>query len=235
MKCRDSPDLSVLCGIESESICRGDAARCPFRGQRGTSNCRLHPAGVEPATFGYVGGCYQSQKASQTPDIPAICNLSAAPRQSKNSAFRNNGPYRFVGESWKGGPWHGVFEITLTYNKGIAFGMLQGGGLIMTPIAIVIAGFAIWTIYKNANETRWGTVALGLLASGALGNLIDRLFNSKSGVTDMFLLRLANITHGRFSDFPVFNVADSALTVGVVLMAINVFRQSRVAAPAVHP
>lgn len=133
-----------------------------------------------------------------------------------------------VGESWKGGPWHGVFEITLTYNKGIAFGMLQGGGLIMTPIAIVIAGFAIWTIYKNANETRWGTVALGLLASGALGNLIDRLFNSKSGVTDMFLLRLANITHGRFSDFPVFNVADSCISVAMVMLLISWSKQSAV-------
>jgi signal peptidase II len=130
------------------------------------------------------------------------------------------------GQSWSGGPWHGVFEITLTYNKGIAFGMLQGGGLIMTPIAIIIAGFAIRAIYKNANESTWGTIALGLLASGALGNLIDRLFNSKMGVTDMFLLRLGNITHGRMSDFPVFNVADSCISVAMVMLLIAWSKQS---------
>jgi signal peptidase II len=130
------------------------------------------------------------------------------------------------GQTWRGGPWHGVFEITLTYNKGIAFGMLQGGGLIMTPIAIVIAAVAIRTIYKNANESRWGTVALALLASGALGNLIDRVFNHKMGVTDMFLLRLANITGGRLNDFPVFNVADSCISVAMVMLLISWSKQS---------
>lgn len=131
-----------------------------------------------------------------------------------------------IGQSWNGGPWHGVFEITLTYNKGIAFGMLQGGGLIMTPIAIIIAGVAIRTIYKNVNESMWGTIALGLLASGALGNLIDRLFNNKLGVTDMFLLRLSNITNGKLNDFPVFNVADSCISVAMVMLLISWSKQS---------
>lgn len=126
-----------------------------------------------------------------------------------------------VGGSWNAKPWPGVFELTLTYNKGIAFGMLQGGGLIMTPIALIIAGVAIRTIYKNVNESRWGTVALALLASGALGNLYDRLFNSKEGVTDMFLLRLNNITHGKLNDFPVFNVADSCISVAMVMLLIT--------------
>lgn len=130
------------------------------------------------------------------------------------------------GQSWNGGPLPGYFEITLTYNKGIAFGMLQGGGLIMTPIAIIIAGVAIRTIYKNVNESRWGTVALGLLASGALGNLIDRVFNNKMGVTDMFLLRLGNITHGKLSDFPVFNIADSCISVAMVMLLISWSKQA---------
>lgn len=125
------------------------------------------------------------------------------------------------GESWPGGPWPGVFEITLTYNKGIAFGLLQGTALLMTPIAIAIAIVAIRSIYKNPNESRWGSVALGLLASGAIGNLYDRLFHSDMGVTDMFLVRLANITHGRMNDFPVFNVADSCITVAMVMLLIS--------------
>lgn len=126
-----------------------------------------------------------------------------------------------IGESWKGGPIPGYFEITLTYNKGIAFGMFQGSAQLMTPIAIIIAGVAIRTIYKNPNESRWGSVALGLLASGALGNLYDRLFHWKDGVTDMFLIRLANITHGRINDFPVFNIADSCITAAMIMLLIS--------------
>ena len=131
-----------------------------------------------------------------------------------------------IGQSWNGGPWPGVFEITLTYNKGIAFGQLQGFGLIMTPIALIIAGMAIRTIYKNVNESAWGTVALGLLASGAIGNLIDRLLNAKNGVTDMFLLRLANVTHGKLNDFPVFNVADACISVAMVMLLITWSKQA---------
>ena len=125
------------------------------------------------------------------------------------------------GQSWPGGPWPGVFEITLTYNKGIAFGMFQGSALLMAPIALVIAGFATRAVYKNPNETRFATFALGLLASGALGNLIDRVANSHKGVTDMFLLRLANITHGKLNDFPVFNVADACISVAMVMLIIG--------------
>jgi len=126
-----------------------------------------------------------------------------------------------IGESWKGGPIPGYFEITLTYNKGIAFGMFQGSALLMTPIAIIIAGIAVRSIYKNPNESRWGSVALALLASGALGNLYDRVFHWKDGVTDMFLVRLANMTGGRLNDFPVFNIADSCITVAMVMLLIS--------------
>ena len=130
---------------------------------------------------------------------------------------RNN---LMVGQYWDGGPWKGVFELTLSYNKGIAFGMFQGSALLMAPVAIIIAGFAIYTMHKNHNETRWGTIALALLASGAIGNLIDRVANPK-GVTDMFLVRLASITNGRINDFPVFNFADSCITVSMLMLFLT--------------
>jgi signal peptidase II len=125
-----------------------------------------------------------------------------------------------LGQSWRGGPWHGVFEITLSYNKGIAFGMMQGSQLLMTPIALFIAGMAVRAVYKNRDETRWSTFALALLVSGAIGNLIDRLVN-KNGVTDMFLVRLANISGGRLNDFPVFNLADSCITIAMIMLLIT--------------
>lgn len=108
------------------------------------------------------------------------------------------------------GPWPGVFELTLTYNKGIAFGLFQGVGVFFAPVAILIAGAAALYSYRHRTEPWPAHVGLALLASGAIGNLIDRVWLGK--VTDMFWLRAI--------DFPVFNVADSCITVGAVLLGI---------------
>jgi signal peptidase II len=108
-------------------------------------------------------------------------------------------------------PWPGVFEITLSYNKGVAFGMLQGFGVYMAPIAIAIAIATGYYSYRNAKESMWVHVALSLIASGAVGNLYDRLVFGQ--VTDMFWFRLIN--------FPVFNVADSCITVGTAILVIR--------------
>ena len=122
-----------------------------------------------------------------------------------------------IGESWPGGPIPGVFELTLSYNKGVAFGAFQGFALFAAPIAIAIAIACGVSTWRGGGPMK--TIALGLMASGALGNLFDRLFDSR-GVTDMFLVRLSNLTGGRVGDFPVFNVADSAITLAVILLAI---------------
>lgn len=114
--------------------------------------------------------------------------------------------------SLSGKPWPGVFELTLTYNSGIAFGLFQGKATLMTPIAILIAGGAAWYSYKHQTERVMSHIAMGLLASGALGNLYDRLFDPH-GVTDMFWFRAIN--------FPVFNVADSCITVATILLIIT--------------
>jgi signal peptidase II len=114
-----------------------------------------------------------------------------------------------------GYPIPGVFELTLTYNKGIAFGMLQGHGQLMTPIALLIAGIAIWHVLKHPHETRWTMTLAGLMACGALGNLYDRLRFGE--VTDMFSFRLIS--------FPVFNVADSCITIATCMLIITWLRE----------
>ncbi len=105
-------------------------------------------------------------------------------------------------------PWPGVFEITLNYNEGIAFGLFQGAGVLLAPIAVAIAAASGWYSLKHPEESVVGHIAMGLLAAGALGNLIDRLVFHR--VTDMFYFRPIN--------FPVFNVADSCITVATVLL-----------------
>ncbi len=137
-----------------------------------------------------------------------------------------------IGQSWPGGPLPGVFELTLTYNKGVAFGAMQGYSLLATPVALAIAGACGVSAWRGGRPLK--LVALALMASGALGNMLDRLFDGR-GVTDMFLLRLANLTNGRLSDFPVFNVADAAITVAVVLLAFVWLREGERKPAALAP
>lgn len=98
--------------------------------------------------------------------------------------------------------WPGVFELKLVFNEGVAFGMLKGNGLLMTPVAIAISVYAIWASWRKKDEPTSFHVLHALLLSGAVGNMIDRLVHKK--VTDMFWIRLI--------DFPVFNVADVCIT-----------------------
>jgi signal peptidase II len=104
-----------------------------------------------------------------------------------------------------------VFELTLTYNKGIAFGQLQGYGVFLAPVAILIAGWCAWHSMKHPQEPRIVHIAMGTLASGAIGNLIDRVWLGK--VTDMFWFRAIN--------FPVFNVADSCICIAAGLLILG--------------
>lgn len=113
-----------------------------------------------------------------------------------------------IGGSFGGWPWPGVFEITLTKNYGIAFGMFQGKGQYLTPVALLIAGFATVYSFKHPLEGWLSHFSMGLLASGAVGNMIDRALFGR--VTDMFWIRAIN--------FPVFNVADACITVAAVLL-----------------
>jgi signal peptidase II len=123
------------------------------------------------------------------------------------------------GGSFHGLPIPGIFEFTLTYNEGVAFGKLQGYGLLMAPVALIIAGAAGYYSWKRPSDSRWNHVTAALLAAGALGNLIDRIIDGK--VTDMFEIRLFN--------FPVFNVADVCISVAACMMIVTWLREGWVA------
>lgn len=112
--------------------------------------------------------------------------------------------------------WPGVFELRLTFNEGIAFGWFQGRGVLLAPVAIAIAIGAIRYNLKNPHETKWAHISAALLASGALGNLYDRIVSKQ--VTDMFYFRLI--------DFPVFNVADACITVAACMLIISWIREA---------
>ncbi|MEZ0324402.1 MAG: signal peptidase II [Fimbriimonas sp.] len=120
------------------------------------------------------------------------------------------------GGSLHGLPWPGIFEFKLTYNEGVAFGLFQGSGRFLAPVAIAIAIGAGWYAVKHPKEGTITQVAMGLLASGALGNLYDRMFLGR--VTDMFWIRLI--------DFPVFNIADTCITFATILLIVIWWRDA---------
>ena len=106
--------------------------------------------------------------------------------------------------------------VALTYvrNDGVAFGLFQGIPQLFTVTSLIIVAGAIYYYLRHlAEHDRWAPIILGLIVGGALGNVIDRV---RFGYVVDFIKTLG----GRF---PVFNIADSAVVVGVFLMAVRVF------------
>lgn len=107
--------------------------------------------------------------------------------------------------------WPGVFELKLVFNEGVAFGMLEGKGFWMFPIALAMAGFAAWHTWKHPEAPKIVHITTATLAAGAIGNMIDRVAAQK--VTDMFWFRLIN--------FPVFNIADVCITFAGAMLVLS--------------
>lgn len=121
------------------------------------------------------------------------------------------------GETWA--PWEQLapyFRIVHWRNSGAAFGMFQDSSLIFTILPVLVAFFILY-YYPQVPRSDWPLrVAMGLQLGGALGNMIDRL-RFDGAVIDF-------ISVGRF---PVFNVADSSISVGVAVLVIGVWLAER--------
>jgi len=108
-------------------------------------------------------------------------------------------------------------RIVHWYNTGAAFGMFQGFGWIFTLLAFSVAAMIIYYYSRTDPSDWWLRLAMGLQMAGALGNVIDRLTLDWK-VTDFISI----------GDFPVFNVADSSITIGVIILLFGVWwKESR--------
>ncbi|MER6362950.1 signal peptidase II [Kitasatospora sp. NPDC001527] len=111
-----------------------------------------------------------------------------------------------------------VVTFQVIRNSGAAFGMGQALTVVFTMIASAVI-VVIWRIARRLYSLPWA-IALGLLLGGALGNLTDRLFRSP-GVFRGHVVDFISVQH-----FAVFNLADSAIVCGGILVVLLSFRGS---------
>lgn len=114
------------------------------------------------------------------------------------------------------------FDIVLFHNEGAAFSFLAGAGgwqrIFFSLFALVASGVIVHLLRKHAGQTLF-CLALSLVLGGALGNLYDRL--TLGYVVDFLFF------HVQSWYWPAFNVADSAITVGVALLLWDSFKKPR--------
>ena len=113
-----------------------------------------------------------------------------------------------------------VFNIILIYNTGAAFSLLSNMSgwqrWFFTGVALIVSGVILHWLAKLKKHQFLSALGLCLILGGALGNLIDRLYYGY--VIDLFQLYWKNWF------FPVFNVADIAITFGAIILAIEILR-----------
>lgn len=105
----------------------------------------------------------------------------------------------------------GVLNLELVRNTGAAFSIGQGAGIFFVAVALAVLVAVILMVYRQKDLPLALVVSLSCVAGGGLGNMIDRIINGY--VTDFFATS--------FMDFPVFNVADVFVTVGVAFSFVG--------------
>lgn len=120
-----------------------------------------------------------------------------------------------------GGRWMPVdwlapyFRFVHWENSGAAFGLFQDGGLIFGIMAVIVTIFIIIYYPQIPTDENWMRVAISMQMGGALGNLIDRILFGP--VTDFISV----------GNFPVFNIADGSITVGVAVLILALWISER--------
>ena len=105
-----------------------------------------------------------------------------------------------------------IFYLTSHRNPGAAWGILQGQMWFFYMITLIVVGIIIYYIEHYAKTNRLLGISLGLVLGGAIGNLIDRVrFQEVVDFVDVYIFSY---------DYPIFNVADSSLVIGVILIGI---------------
>jgi signal peptidase II len=112
-----------------------------------------------------------------------------------------------------------VLYITSHRNQGAAWGILQGQMWLFYVITLIVIGAIVYYIQRSAKGNYLLGISLGLMLGGAIGNFIDRVWRKE--VVDFIHTFIFGY------NFPVFNIADSALCIGVILLMIQMLLEER--------
>ncbi|MEE2658337.1 MAG: signal peptidase II [Candidatus Latescibacterota bacterium] len=108
-------------------------------------------------------------------------------------------------------------RLTYIHNSGAAFGFDLGSGLVHTVVAIAALGILGWVFISLRSSSRLQRTALAMVLGGALGNIVDRLRMGE-------VVDFVDVGVSAAWRWPVFNVADSFITVGVIVLALSYAR-----------
>ena len=127
-------------------------------------------------------------------------------------------------EGWRHEVIHNFFYLVHTKNPGIAFSLFANSPspllrILLIAGALVIIGLIAWLLVAGANLSALNAAGLALLLGGAAGNVVDRIVHG--GVTDFLEFYLGPYR------YPAFNVADSAITLGAMLVVVDVLFGNR--------
>lgn len=122
-------------------------------------------------------------------------------------------------EGWRHEVLHNFIYLVHSRNPGIAFGVLADSASTTTRVILIagsllVIGVLAWLLVAGKIPSPLGNAGLALLLGGAAGNVADRIF--QGAVTDFFELWLGTY------HYPAFNVADSAITIGAVLILLDI-------------
>lgn len=115
-------------------------------------------------------------------------------------------------------PWFGILSHR---NRGAAWGMLEGQIWLFSIVTIGVIIAIIYFYHKEAKGKPLFQVGLMLLLGGAIGNFIDRIFRGEVVDFADVLIPIMNY------DFPIFNIADAALTIAVVVLMIGLIAEDK--------
>jgi signal peptidase II len=117
------------------------------------------------------------------------------------------------------------FNLFLTYNTGAAFSFLRDAGgwqrWLFAALSVGVGVFIVVWLRRIPRDQQWLACALALVLGGAAGNLVDRLFRTGGGVVDFI-----DVYYGTWH-WPAFNVADSAISIGAVMLVWSTIRGSK--------
>lgn len=112
-----------------------------------------------------------------------------------------------------------TLRLRLTENEGMAFSRGRGLGPVIGVLALVVVAALLVALGRQGAHRRLATVAVGLVVGGAVGNIADRLLRGDGG-----FLRGAVVDFVDLGWWPVFNVADAAITAGGALLVLGAWR-----------